>query len=85
MINKHQEKKVFLEFFNKTDLEKYLDNYFGSESELTLIYNNIEKTYTKYLYKYGTDNITVLTNLISPQVYKVGMFEIKIKNYDNRF
>jgi hypothetical protein len=75
--------EIQLERFDKTRLERELDVIYGSETNLRLVYNDIEKTYMKYLYEKGTTDITIITNLVNEQVYKFSMFEVKIKNNFN--
>lgn len=72
--------EVELERFEKTDLEIELDKFFGKESDTQLIYNDIEKTYKKYLFKYGTRYITILTDLVEEGVYEFGANKVNIKN-----
>ena len=40
--------------------------------------DHICRTYEKYLYKHGTQNIVIETNEIEPQSYKVAAHTIKI-------
>ncbi len=75
--------EIQLERFSKTDLENELDVIYGRETDLRLIYTDIEKTYMKYLYEKATTDITIITNLIDEQTYKFSMFEVKIKNNFN--
>jgi hypothetical protein len=75
--------EIQLERFDKTRLERELDVIYVSETNLRLVYNDIEKTYMKYLYEKGTTDITIITNLVNEQVYKFSMFEVKIKNNFN--
>ena len=74
---------IQLERFEKTNLERELDGTFGKESNERLVYNDIEKTYMKYLYDKGTTDITIITNLVGEQIYKFSMFEVRIKNNFN--
>jgi hypothetical protein len=69
---------VDLEHFDKTDLERELDKKFGHSPRTVL--QNVERTYFKYLRKYASTNITVRTNKLNPQIYKVGAEEINIIN-----
>jgi len=75
--------EIQLERFSKTHLERELDVVYGGETDLRLVYNDIEKTYMKYLYEKSTTDITIITNLVDEQVYKFSMFEVKIKNNFN--
>ena len=75
--------EIQLERFEKTNLEKSLDRTFGRESGERLVYNDIEKTYLKYLYEKGTTDITIITDLVEEQIYKFSMFEVRIKNNFN--
>jgi hypothetical protein len=75
-----EEVKVKLERFEKIDLERNLDVIYGIESDKRLIYNDIEKTYLKFLFEKGTTNITIITDLIEEQIYKFADFEVNIKN-----
>lgn len=72
--------EIQLERFEKTNLEKDLDRTFGRESDEKLVYNDIEKTYLKYIYEKGTTDITIITDLVEEQIYKFSMFEVKVKN-----
>ena len=80
IVGKKQEIKVDLERFENTPLEEELNRIYGREGEESLLYRDIERTYKKYLFELGNENVTVVTNLLEPQVYKVGMHEIKIVN-----
>jgi hypothetical protein len=75
--------EIQLERFSKTHLEKELDVIYGKESDLRLVYSDIEKTYMKYLYEKATTDITIITNLVDEQLYKFSMFGVKIKNNFN--
>lgn len=59
--------EIQLERFSETRLEKGLNTIYGKESERRLIYNDIEKTYMKYLYEKATTDITIITNLVDEQ------------------
>ena len=75
--------EIQLERFEETNLERELYRTFGKESKERLVYNDIEKTYMKYLYYKGTTDITIITNLVEEQIYKFSMFEVRIKNKFN--
>ncbi len=75
--------EIQLERFSKTNLERYLDGIYCNESDERFVYNDIEKTYMKYLYEKATTDITIITNLVAEQVYKFSMFEERIKNIFN--
>lgn len=45
-----------------------------------ILYKDIENTYLKYMYKYGTVDIIIVTNKVEEQFYKFGAEEIQIIN-----
>lgn len=69
---------VDLESFEKTELEKVLDKIFGGKDRN--IYDDIEDTYKKYMWKHSTTNIKIKVKELEPQIYKVGVEEIEIVN-----
>jgi len=72
--------KINLEEFDDTSLDKELNKLFGKQSVESKVYQNIERTYLKYLFEKGNTNIIIITNKVPEQIYKVGMHNIKIKN-----
>lgn len=69
-----------LEEFEQTKLDNELNEYFGRMYPETIVYQNIERTYLKYLLKECNPNITIVTNKVEPQIYKCGIHKIKIIN-----
>lgn len=72
--------KINLEEFDDSSLDKELNKLFGKQSVESKVYQNIERTYLKYLFEKGNTNIIIITNKVPEQIYKVGMHNIKIKN-----
>ncbi|MFT6125756.1 MAG: hypothetical protein ACJAVA_000197 [Flavobacteriaceae bacterium] len=83
-LSNTQEKEytVELEKFEKTEqrieLDKILIRSGHSSTGSVTLYDNILSTFEKYMWKYGSTNIKVKTDLVAPQIYKVGMHEIEI-------
>lgn len=69
---------VDLKRFEKTDLERNLDRTFGTLDRS--IHDDVFRTYSEAIGSFGTSNVKVRTDLLSPQIYKVSMFEIEIIN-----
>lgn len=72
--------KINLEEFDDSPLDKELNKLFGKQSVESKVYQNIERTYLKYLFEKGNTNIIIITNKVPEQIYKVGMHNIKIEN-----
>ena len=74
---------VDLEFFEKTDQRKELDEILIKNGRTPTgkitIYDNILSTFEKYMWKYASTNIKINTNgKLKPQIYKVTLYEIEI-------
>lgn len=80
-MNYNTEIKVQLKRFPKTPLELELQTIycivFADEQQ---IYSDIENTFWEYMFKECTTNITIITPLLKPQVYKIASFQVKIEN-----
>lgn len=60
--------KINLEEFDDTSLDKELNKLFGKQSVESKVYQNIERTYLKYLFEKGNTNIIIITNKVPEQI-----------------
>jgi len=80
LVNFSNTIEVALEHFEKTRLDRDLDVLYGPESEERKLYHDVERTYLKYLYKFCTEDITIITSKLIAQTYRFANFTVTIKN-----
>jgi hypothetical protein len=74
---------VDLEHFAKTEQDIELDRiimqseHFTSIGKRTLL-DDVESTYLKYMWKYGSTNIKVRTDKVAPRKYRFSSYETEI-------
>lgn len=78
VVNKAKYYYVNLEHFEQTDLEKELEKQFGRETIKQRLYNDVERTYLKYMQEFGTENIIIMTDKIEPREYKFANNTVEI-------
>lgn len=68
---------VNLEKFEQ-DTDRAVAVMYGRQTPEELLYSDIKETYLKYLWKYATEDIIVVTNKVEEQVYLFQMNRVKI-------
>lgn len=66
--------------FLTTSDEDHIYASHGKWGETLRVLDNVHKTYKKYMFEEGREDIIVKTSLIPPQTYKTGSLIIKIIN-----
>jgi len=79
-MNDETEIKVQLKQFPKTHLVLEIESIYDVVLNEYQIYSDVENTFYEYLFKESTTNITIVTPLLKPQIYKFANFQVKIEN-----